>query len=162
MDILKTSDLKKYYGSGDTCVKALDGVNLTVSDGEFAAIVGTSGNGKSTLLHMLGGLTGYLIIYNIFQISVMKDIHFYGLLKTIGTTDRQLKKIIHRQALILSCGGIPIGLIIGYFLGKSLIPAIMSISSIGSYETHANPFIFTGNAVFALITVAISKPSRER
>lgn len=56
MDILKTTDLKKYYGNGDTCVKALDGVNLTVDDGEFAAIVGTSGSGKSTLLHMLGGL----------------------------------------------------------------------------------------------------------
>ena len=56
MDILKTSNLKKYYGSGDTTVKALDGVNLTVSDGEFAAIVGTSGSGTSTLLHMLGGL----------------------------------------------------------------------------------------------------------
>ena len=56
MDILKTTDLKKYYGSGDTTVKALDGVNLNVADGEFAAIVGTSGSGKSTLLHMLGGL----------------------------------------------------------------------------------------------------------
>ena len=56
MEILKTIDLKKYYGSGDTTVKALDGVNLTVADGEFAAIVGTSGSGKSTLLHMLGGL----------------------------------------------------------------------------------------------------------
>lgn len=56
MDILKTTDLKKYYGSGDTTVKALDGVNLNVADGEFAAIVGTSGSGKSALLHMLGGL----------------------------------------------------------------------------------------------------------
>lgn len=56
MDILKTMDLKKYYGNGDTTVKALDGVNLSVSDGEFASIVGTSGSGKSTLLHMLGGL----------------------------------------------------------------------------------------------------------
>ena len=56
MDILKTTNLTKYYGSGETTVKALDGVNLTISDGEFAAIVGTSGSGKSTLLHMLGGL----------------------------------------------------------------------------------------------------------
>lgn len=56
MDILKTTNLKKYYGSGDTIVKALDGVDLSVTDGEFAAIVGTSGSGKSTLLHMLGGL----------------------------------------------------------------------------------------------------------
>ena len=56
MNILETRNLKKYYGKGDTLVKALDGVDLTVEDGEFAAIVGTSGSGKSTLLHMLGGL----------------------------------------------------------------------------------------------------------
>lgn len=56
MTILKTEDLKKYYGAGDNQVKALDGVNLSVEDGEFVAIVGTLGSGKSTLLHMLGGL----------------------------------------------------------------------------------------------------------
>ena len=56
MAILQTRDLKKYYGSGDTQVKALDGVNLSVEQGEFVAVVGTSGSGKSTLLHMLGGL----------------------------------------------------------------------------------------------------------
>lgn len=56
MEILKTTDLKKYYGSGASLVKALDGVDLTIEEGEFAAVVGTSGSGKSTLLHMLGGL----------------------------------------------------------------------------------------------------------
>ncbi len=56
MKILETENLKKYYGSGDTQVRALDGVNLTIEEGEFAAVVGTSGSGKSTLLHMLGGL----------------------------------------------------------------------------------------------------------
>lgn len=56
MSILQTEHLKKYYGSGDTTVKALDDVNFSVNDGEFVAIVGTSGSGKSTLLHMMGGL----------------------------------------------------------------------------------------------------------
>ena len=56
MTILETRDLKKYYGTGDTQVKALDGVDLNIQQGEFVAIVGTSGSGKSTLLHMLGGL----------------------------------------------------------------------------------------------------------
>ena len=56
MNVLQTSNLKKYYGAGDTLVKALDGVDLSVKQGEFISIVGTSGSGKSTLLHMLGGL----------------------------------------------------------------------------------------------------------
>ena len=56
MEILKTTDLKKHYGSGESMVKALDGVSLSVEKGKFTAIVGTSGSGKSTLLHILGGL----------------------------------------------------------------------------------------------------------
>ena len=56
MSVLKTRELKKYYGKGDTLVKALDGVDIDVEKGEFVSIVGTSGSGKSTLLHMLGGL----------------------------------------------------------------------------------------------------------
>ncbi|HBA96493.1 MAG TPA: ABC transporter ATP-binding protein [Lachnospiraceae bacterium] len=56
MTILQTDNLKKYYGSGDNQVKALDGVTLEIEEGELAAIVGCSGSGKSTLLHMLGGL----------------------------------------------------------------------------------------------------------
>lgn len=56
MSILQAQGLKKIYGSGETAVHALDGVDLSVENGEFVAIVGTSGSGKSTLLHMLGGL----------------------------------------------------------------------------------------------------------
>lgn len=56
MSILQTTDLKKYYGSGANITKALDGVTLSIEDGEFVAVVGTSGSGKSTLLNMMGGL----------------------------------------------------------------------------------------------------------
>lgn len=56
MGILQAKELKKVYGSGENAVHALDGVDLTVENGEFVAIVGTSGSGKSTLLHILGGL----------------------------------------------------------------------------------------------------------
>ena len=56
MNILEVKDLKKYYGQGENQVKALDGISLSVKQGEFLAVVGTSGSGKSTLLHMMGGL----------------------------------------------------------------------------------------------------------
>ncbi|MCI9604767.1 MAG: ATP-binding cassette domain-containing protein, partial [Ruminococcus sp.] len=54
--ILETIDLVKYYGDGDSQIKAIDHTSITVSHGEFVAVVGRSGSGKSTLLHMLGGL----------------------------------------------------------------------------------------------------------
>ena len=76
MKILETKKLKKYYGKGDTLVKALDGVDLAVEDGEFVAIVGTSGSGKSTLLHMLGGLdrpTGGTVTVDGKELSAMRD-----------------------------------------------------------------------------------------
>lgn len=107
--------------------------------------------------------TGYLIIYNIFQISVVGDIRFYGLLKTIGTTGRQIKRIIRHQALILSLIGIPIGLVLGWLLGSVLTPFILSqLNGVVSDVVSVNPLIFVISALFALLTVFIScsRPGR--
>lgn len=107
---------------------------------------------------------GYLIIYNIFQISVIRDIRFYGLLKTIGTTGRQIRGIIRYQALILSCIGIPIGLVTGYFTGCVFVPVIMDQTFYAAidYQVSFNPMILVGSTLFALITVILStaKPGR--
>ncbi len=107
---------------------------------------------------MLVIFTGFLIIYNIFQISVTGDIRFYGLLKTIGVTPRQLKRIIRQQALLMCIVGIPVGLILGYGVGVALMPTIMEQSNFGSASTmiSSSPMIFAASAVFSLITVLLS------
>ena len=106
-------------------------------------------------------VSGYLIIYNIFQISVAADIRFYGRLKTLGATKRQLKKIIYSQARRLCLVGIPFGLVIGYFLGAVLVP-FMITSTGGAAAVALDPWIFVGAALFAAVTVRISclKPAR--
>ena len=107
-------------------------------------------------------LTGYLIIYNVFQISVAGDIRFYGLLKTIGTTPRQLRRIIRAQALLLSLIGIPVGLLLGWLLGGVLTPIIVAQLDGVTAVVSVSPLLFAGAALFALVTVLIScrRPGR--
>ena len=90
------------------------------------------------------------------------DIRFYGLLKTIGTTSRQLKRIVKRQALLLSLIGIPIGLILGWLIGGRLTPIIVGQLDGIEDVVSLNPVIFIISALFALVTVIIScmKPGR--
>ena len=106
--------------------------------------------------------TGYLIIYNVFQISVAGDIRFYGLLKTIGTTPRQLRRIIRIQALVLSAVGIPAGLVLGWLVGGVLTPVITAQLNDVAVTVSVSPVLFGASALFALVTVLIScrRPGR--
>lgn len=110
-------------------------------------------------------ISGYLIIYNIFYINVFADIRHYGLLKTIGTTGRQLRRIVRRQAYMLSLLGIPIGLVLGALAGKLLLPLIAqqyTLASTSDTKAVLNAWVFLGAALFAFATVYISciKPCR--
>lgn len=118
------------------------------------------------LLVVLLIITGYFIIYNIFSIAVKREIHFYGLLKALGITAKQIRRILWNQILYLSMIGIPIGLVLGYIIGISLTPAL--IASQGNKNTEVinylkvNPWIFIGAAAFSFLTVAFSvrKPNK--
>ncbi len=109
------------------------------------------------LIILLIILVGYLIIYNIFRISVSNDIRRYGMLKTIGTTGRQIRRMIYIQAGVLSAAGIPVGLAAGWVIGAVLAPVIINELNMYQNTTAAvNPVIFIFSALFALATVFIS------
>ena len=111
-------------------------------------------------LPMYGGmvlvfLAGYLMIYNVFQISVAADIQFYGKLKTLGTTKKQLKKVVYGQGNRLSAIGIPMGLVAGYVLGVLLVPVWIPMKEM-QVVVSASPVIFAGSALFSYVTVLVS------
>ncbi len=143
--------------------------NYIESNANWAYVSDGAGGDPITMGALIGALlliilTGYLIIYNIFQISVIRDIRYYGLLKTIGTTGRQVRKILRRQALFLGLMGIPAGLLLGFVVGTGIVPKVLSISLFKNQEftASANPLIFLGAAAFTMLTVWIStgKPAR--
>lgn len=115
--------------------------------------------GSATAMVFLICLAGYLIIYNIFSISVKNDIRAYGLLKNVGTTGKQLKTIVRLQAFMLCVAGIPVGLICGYLGGLALSPTLTAALDAERQQTvvnSANPMIFVVSACFALLTVYLS------
>lgn len=144
----------------DTGMEGLEyGINLAYSP-EMGA------NALQETLPMYLGMAlvfmaGYLIIYNIFQISVTADVQFYGKLKTLGMSGRQLKKLVYGQSNCLCLMGIPLGLALGWLLGFVLTPAFTGILD-GGNKVSMNPVIFIGSAVFAWGTVSISclRPAR--
>lgn len=111
-------------------------------------------------------VSGYLLIYNIFDISVMQDVRQYGLLRTIGTSTRQIKKIVNRQAIWLTLIGLPLGLIFGFLVSKMLLPIVMKFfqaNSLNAMKVSVSPLIFLIAAVFTIFTVIIStrKPAKK-
>lgn len=101
-------------------------------------------------------LSGYLIIYNIFLIAVSSDIHYYGLLKTVGTTNRQLKRIVVKQGNLLSIIAIPIGLVAGYMVSIVLLPIITESMVDIPCKVYPSVKVFIASAAFAWFTVRIS------
>ncbi len=102
--------------------------------------------------------TGYLLIYNIFQISVVRDIKSYGLLKIIGVSNQQIKKIISIQALILTIIALPIGLLLGTVIGRSIVPLIIEkFSKISiDFAVPFSPLTLVFTVIFVAFTVWIS------
>ena len=105
---------------------------------------------------------GYLLIYNVFEIAVTNDIRQYGLLRTVGTTSRQIRRLVNRQALYLFLIGTPFGLLFGTLLGRSILPAALQIFAVdysgGNIEVGTLPYlgIIVGAILFSGLTVYIS------
>lgn len=112
-------------------------------------------------------LSGYLLIYNVMYISVTKDIRFYGMLKTIGTSPSQIKMIVKMQTKKLSILGIPIGILLGTIMSFWAVPMALKMFSVGQdgampTDISFNPFIYIGTILFAAVTVTVScrKPAK--
>ena len=102
-------------------------------------------------------LSGYFLIYNVFYLSITNDIRWFGMLKTLGTTAGQLKKILMSQIRRLSVWGICIGVCVGYVVGNYLAPGIMADTIYGQFYKAPNMIlIFILGALFSWITVYIS------
>lgn len=120
----------------------------------------------ASVIVVLFMLCGYLLIYNVFDIAVMQEIRRYGLYRTIGMSKWQVKRLINRQALWLSCIGIPVGLLIGFLIGRSALPLIMNLLSTEYKNLAVNvspsPVIFLAAALLSAFTVFLStrKPVR--
>ena len=152
------------YSIGEEAGQLRIGVNWGYTATQIWDTLGVGGILAMLAVLILVAFTGYLVIYNIFQISVAGDIRYYGLLKTIGVTPKQLRRLIRQQALLLSALGIPVGLLLGYGVGAAAVPITMSTSTMGGRYTtvSVSPWIFLFSSVFALLTVLLScaRPGR--
>ena len=128
-----------------------------------------SNNSGGSIMWLVAGVfgvlfmfCGYLLIYNVFEIAVTNDIRQYGLLRTVGTTSQQIKRLVNRQALYLFLIGTPLGLFFGTLLGRSILPIALQIFAVdfsgGNIEVGTLPYlgIIAGAILFSGLTVYIS------
>lgn len=94
---------------------------------------------------------GFLLIYNVMNISVSKDVRFYGLLKTLGVEPRQLKRIVNGQLLRMYIIGMPLGTLVAAAASFIVVPIF--VNSITETVVSFSPLIYIGGALFSLITV---------
>ncbi|MGL5254302.1 MAG: ABC transporter permease, partial [Brevinema sp.] len=151
---------KVILDSGYSLDEIAYGVNWAYSGNSGSVDAGTIVSACCAILMIV--LCGYLMIANVFMISVAKDVRHYGLIKTIGTTPKQIRKIIRSQALWLCVAGIPVGLLAGYLVGMWLVPVVLSIMNTDAVKMSVHPLIFVLSALFSVVTVLISvaKPSK--
>lgn len=108
-------------------------------------------------------LSGGLLIYNVLYISIANDIRFYGLLKALGTTGKQIRSIILRQAFLLCAIGIPVGLFLGGAVSIVLVPFALKVSTLAdTIVVSTNPWIYVLAALFSLCITLLSsiKPAK--
>ena len=151
--------LGEYTGKNDLIVSGLTkniGQSISAAVLPFACV-------------LLIVIAGYLLIYNVVNISVLQEMHLYGQLKTLGATTRQLKAMVRKQSRLVACIGIPLGLLIGIGFSILVIPVMMEKLTAGNgfgeaftTEVSISPVIYLLAAAFAFLTVSISnrKPAK--
>lgn len=152
-------ELGEKSGVWELPVKTNPSCGLGLSDGEIDITFILA----ALLLLGIIVFVGYLIIYNMFTISVAQDVQFFGLLRTIGASGRQIRGVVRKQAFLLAFTGLPLGLAAGYLVGRLLLPYALTevnIDATGIYRI--NPLVLAGAVVFSMLTVYISslKPCR--
>ena len=105
--------------------------------------------------------SGYLLIYNVLYISISKDTRFYGLMKTLGTTQKQIKSLVKNQAVKFACIGIPIGILLATAVSFGIVPFVLNEGfeqgkSMMDAEVFFHPSIYILSILFSAVTVWIA------
>lgn len=152
--------IKLIEDSGYTMDEIDYGVNWAYMGGSDAVNLGTVAGVLCIVLMVM--FCGYLIISNVFAISITKDIQYYGLLKTIGTTAKQICSLIRRQAVWLCLIGVPLGIGAGYLISMKVTPMVLATLTVNTIAVSLHPLMLLATAFFAVLTVFVSvaKPSK--